>query len=200
MGTLTLPVLVLNKNWVPIRVTTVMDAITKLFEGRAKAIDANNYQVYDFDSWSELAAVENLPYIVTARNPIRVPDVIVLIKYGEIPEKKLTFSRANIYRRDKYTCQYCGDRPGTEELTIDHIVAKSRGGKTSWTNCVVSCISCNRRKADRTMADVGLKLRSQPVKPTWSPRLVLQKVRNTPKNWDKFVSDAYWHTELEHDD
>lgn len=190
------PVLVLNKFWVPIRVTTVMDALSKMFEGHAKAV-SEDYNVYDFESWTALRLHEKDAFVTTARSMIRVPEVILLARYGDVPKKTLAFSRANIYRRDRYTCQYCGSQPGSEELTIDHVLAKSFGGKTTWENCVLACIRCNRKKANKSLEKAGMKLRQKPVKPSWNPRLVLHKVKNTPMNWEKFVSDAYWHTPLE---
>lgn len=194
---LELPTLVLNRNWVPIRVTTVEDAISKMFEGVAKAV-AEDYSVYDFESWSEVAALESEPHIKTNLLKIRVPEVIVLGKYGDIPDRKLAFSRANIYKRDRYTCQYCGKRPDTEDLTIEHIVPRCRGGQSTWTNCVLACWTCNTKKADRTLAESGMKLISKPIKPDWSPRLVLGNIhrKNTPKNWEKFLNEAYWNVEL----
>jgi 5-methylcytosine-specific restriction endonuclease McrA len=191
----TAPVLVLNKNWSPVRITNALDALSKMFEGRARAV-SEDYGTYDFDSWAELALKKEDPYVVTVRWNLKVPNVILLSKYDEVPSKKLTFSRANIYRRDKYMCQYCGEKPGTEELTIDHVIPKSRQGKTSWTNCVVACLPCNRKKANHLAHEVGLKLRSTPVKPNWNPMLVLHRVKNTPANWKKFVSDAYWNQAL----
>jgi 5-methylcytosine-specific restriction endonuclease McrA len=192
---LTGPVLQLNKNWLPIRVITVMDALCKLYDGTAKAV-SEDYNVYDFDDWAALRVNENEPYITTAKLKLKVPDVIVLLTYGDIPDKKLACTRANIYKRDHYTCQYCGSRPGTEELTIDHITPRSKGGKTEWTNCVLACWKCNSKKANKTVAESGLKLKKHPIKPDWSPRMVIAKVRNTPEAWKKFVSDAYWNTTL----
>jgi 5-methylcytosine-specific restriction endonuclease McrA len=197
MSAIASPVLVLNKHWVPIRITTAADALTKMFAGHAKAVRAEDYSMHGFQSWADLGAMHDSIYVITARSYISVPDAIVLLKYGEVPEKVLVFSRNNIFRRDHYTCQYCGAKPGAPELTIDHVTPKSRGGKSSWTNCVLSCIACNRKKANKTPAEAGMVLRKQPVKPNWSPMLILQKVKNTPKNWQKFVSDMYWHTALE---
>jgi len=199
MSVLSVPVLVLNKHWVPIRVTTVMDALSKMFEGHAKAV-SEDYNVYDFESWTALRLHEKDAFVTTAKSMIRVPEVILLARYGDVPKKTLAFSRANIYRRDRYTCQYCGSQPGSEELTIDHVKPKSKGGVTSWTNCVLACVRCNRRKANKSPEQAGLTLRSKPIKPSWNPRLVLHKVRNTPANWEKFVSDAYWNQELDHVD
>lgn len=194
---LTRPALILNKNWTPIRIATVRDALIALFEGRAKAISVDDYGTYDFESWSKLALTKGEPFIYTATSTLRIPEIIVLNHYDKIPEPKVVFSRINIFRRDDYTCQYCSKKKATNKLTIDHVVPRSRGGKSTWTNCVVACWDCNSSKASKTLGESGLKLLRKPFKPEWTPRLVLKKVRNTPENWKKFLSEAYWNTELD---
>ena len=167
-----------------------------MFAGHAKAVRAEDYSMHDFQSWADLGAMRDSIYVITARSYISVPDAIVLLKYGEVPEKVLVFSRNNIFRRDHYTCQYCGSKPGISELTIDHVIAKSSGGKSTWENCVLACVTCNRKKANRSLVSAGMKLLRKPVKPNWSPMMILRRVKNTPKNWNKFVSDVYWNTPL----
>lgn len=81
---------------------------------------------------------------------VRVPEVIVLTSYDRLPSNAVTFSRRNIFKRDRFTCQYCGKQPGSEELTIDHVLPRAQGGTSTWENCVLACIECNAKKADRT--------------------------------------------------
>ena len=190
------PTLVLNRNWVPVSVTTVLNALCKLYQGSARVVRPEDYSVYDFASWSKLAVAEGQPVVRTATLTIPVPEVIVLARYGEVPDRHLVFSRSNLYKRDRFTCQYCGMRPGSGELTIDHVIPRSRGGTSTWTNCVVACVSCNSRKANRQPHEAGLLLRKKPVKPEWAPRLVLARF-SYRANWEKFVTDAYWNAELE---
>jgi 5-methylcytosine-specific restriction endonuclease McrA len=121
--------------------------------------------------------------------------VIALQAYDRMPISAVTFSRRNIFKRDHYICQYCGTQPGTDELTIDHIVPRAQGGVSSWTNCVLACVACNKRKADRTPREAGMQLRRQPVRPTWKPIYPNHQVRL--ESWTKFVSDVYWNAELE---
>jgi 5-methylcytosine-specific restriction endonuclease McrA len=197
MSVLAMPSLVLNRAWVPIRVTNVEDAITKLLTGAAKAV-TEDYTTYNFEDWSQLRVAEGEPCIRTYTLSIRIPEVIILARYGEVPERKLVFSRANIYKRDRYTCQYCSRRLDMKELTIDHVFPRSKGGVSSWTNCVLSCWDCNSKKADKTLAESGLKLLKHPIKPNWSPRHVIARfTRNAPKVWEKFVSEAYWNVALD---
>jgi 5-methylcytosine-specific restriction endonuclease McrA len=190
------PTLVLNRNWVPVDFTTVMDALTKLYVGAARAIHPDDYSLHDFDSWSKVRSAEGTNVVRTATISIPVPEVIVLAKYGDLPTRGVAFSRANLYKRDRYTCQYCGRKQASAELTIDHIVPRSRGGQSTWTNCVVACIRCNSRKADRTLAQSGLALATAPVKPDWTPRLVVTRM-TMKTSWEKFVSEAYWNVEIE---
>jgi 5-methylcytosine-specific restriction endonuclease McrA len=111
-----------------------------------------------------------------------------------MPTSAVTFSRRNIYKRDRYTCQYCGIQPGSEELTIDHVSPRSQGGLSTWENCVLACVSCNKRKADRTPEQARMPLKKPPARPAWRPLYATQHVRID--SWSKFISEAYWNVEL----
>jgi 5-methylcytosine-specific restriction endonuclease McrA len=187
--------LVLNRNWVPVNLTTVLDALCKLYAGSARAIKPDDYSLHDFDSWASLKVAEGAPRVQTASIAIQVPEVIVLSHYASVPDRGIAFSRLNLYKRDRYTCQYCGRHPSVTELTIDHVVPRSRGGMSSWTNCVVACVQCNFKKANRTPAEAGMVLKKAPVKPDRSPQLVFARVQRKV-SWEKFISDAYWNVEL----
>ena len=115
--------------------------------------------------------------------------------YDRLPSASVSFSRRNIFKRDHYTCQYCGAQPGSEELSIDHVVPRSRGGQSSWENCVPACIPCNKRKADRLTRQAGMKLRKLPQRPTWKPMYARDCVRI--ESWSRFLSEAYWNVALE---
>jgi 5-methylcytosine-specific restriction endonuclease McrA len=132
----------------------------------------------------------------TATLSIPVPEVIVLSKYGQIPKRHLAFSRHNLFKRDGYQCQYCGDAPGSRELTIDHVLPRAQGGVSSWTNCVVACVPCNRFKANRTPEQAKMTLRNTPDKPSFSPRMIVARM-GVKASWDRFVSEAYWNVELD---
>ncbi len=121
--------------------------------------------------------------------------MVTLTDYDRLPEAAVAFSRRNIFKRDQYTCQYCSVQPGTDELTIDHVLPRSLGGTSTWENCVLACVSCNKRKADRTPAQASIEARNQPVRPTWKPLYAAHSVRIA--SWSKFVSEAYWNVELE---
>lgn len=194
MSVLNEPVLVLNKHWVPIETCTVRRAFEKLFAETAKFINLDDSSLHDFMSWAELPVTDGQPAVTTARMNIRAPEVIVCYQSIGSTKKRdvVAYSRRNVAVRDNHTCQYCGNKPTPKELTIDHIHPKKYGGKSSWTNCVVSCFDCNSKKADRPLAETGLKLRTIPRVPVWSPtyRINPTKIKESWKNFlpEKFLS------------
>ena len=189
------PTLVLNRNWQPVGVATVGRALVKVFNDTARIVDPSDYQVYTWDDWTELRPANGDPFIRTRRLRLRVPEVVTLTKYDRIPANAVTFSRRNVFKRDRFTCLYCGRQPGSEELTIDHVVPRAQGGVSSWDNCVLACVKCNTRKADRTPLQAGMKLGKQPHRPLWRPLYAAHSTRID--SWSKFVSEAYWNVELE---
>lgn len=198
---LRLPTLVLNNSWRPIQTTTTRVAIGLVAKGSAVIIDPDTYEVHDLDSW-HIASETQDKYqdfrIRSMRLDLTPPELILLTHYRGIGDQSVTFSRLNLYRRDQYSCQYCGDQPGTKELTIDHVMPRSRDGKSTWENCVVACVECNKRKAARTPAEAGMKLRRKPKKPSWPAISRLPREIHCD-SWRKFLSEAYWKVELSED-
>ncbi len=189
------PTLVLNRNWQPVNVATVARALVLLWNESARVIDPASYQVYTWADWARLRPEEGEAFIHAVRTRLRVPEVIVLAQYNRHPQGAVSFSRNNIFKRDHWTCQYCAKQPGGEELTIDHVLPRSQGGVSSWENCVLACIDCNKGKADRTPQQAGMKLRRAPVRPAWKPLYARSSVRM--ESWSKFISEAYWNVPLE---
>ena len=187
------PTLVLNRSWVPIHTTTVRHALTLLCKDAASVIQPETYEVHSFDSWQRMRPGEEEPRIGCVRFSIRVPEVIVLSGYDRIPRKRVPFTRRNLYRRDDNTCQYCGERAPADRLSIDHVVPRSRGGRNSWDNCVLACVRCNIRKGDRPPEAAGMRLRSRPREPEWSPCLGIRPVKRKD-SWRRFVSPRQWAT------
>ncbi len=188
------PTLILNRNWQPVNVATVSRALVMLWNESARVIDPHDYQVYTWADWSQLVPANDEPFIRAVRLRLRVPEVVTLTDYDRLPTAAVSFSRRNIFKRDYYTCQYCGVQPGSEELTIDHVVPRAQGGITSWTNCVLACVACNKHKADRTPEQAHMRLRKPPVRPNWKPLYASPMVRIA--SWAKFMSEAYWSVEL----
>ncbi len=191
------PTLILNRLWQPVGVSTVARALLKVWSESARVVDPEDYRLYTWDDWSRLAPQDGEPFIQTARLRIRAPEVVTLSQYDRVPSKTVTFSRRNVFKRDRFTCQYCGARPGSAELTIDHVVPRSQGGGSTWENCVLACVECNARKADRTPDEARMPLRSKPAKPKWKPLYNGRGVRID--SWSRFLSEAYWSVALDHD-
>jgi 5-methylcytosine-specific restriction endonuclease McrA len=176
--------LVLNRSWVPIHLTTVRRALVMLFQHSAVAVEPETYTTYDFEQWLR---VERQPGVQIVRTPsyfVPVPSVILLSKYDRLPGCNVPFSRRNLSRRDQHRCQYCGHRQSNDQLTIDHVVPRSRGGTTGWTNCVLACIPCNRKKGCRTPEQAGMKLLATPTRPDWA--LVMAVESGNPEVLQRF--------------
>src|SRR5262245_53639965 len=112
------PTLVLNRRWQPVRVTTVARALVQVWNATAHVVDASNYQSYTWADWSALRPRVGEAVITTPQLRLRVPEVVALTTYDRLPVLTVPFSRRNVFKRDHYTCQYCGARPGSAELTI----------------------------------------------------------------------------------
>ena len=188
------PTLVLNRNWQPVNVATVARALVLLWNESARVVDPADYQTFDWNDWSKLRPEDDDAFVQAIRFRIRVPEVITLTEYDRLPMASVTFSRRNIFKRDKFVCQYCGEQPGTDALTIDHVVPRAQGGESKWDNCVLACVDCNHRKADRTPDQASMTLRRQPVRPKWKPLYATHDMRI--ESWSKFISEAYWNVEL----
>ena len=167
------PTLVLNRNWQPIHVATVARALIMLYGGTVRVVDPQDYQTYDWSDWSRLRPQEDEHFVRTVSYRLRVPEVVVLASYDGIPGTTVPFSRRNIYKRDRYSCQYCGAQPDVEDLTIDHVIPRAQGGVSSWENCVLACYDCNRLKADRTPHQAKMRLRHTPQTPCLATSLLV---------------------------
>jgi 5-methylcytosine-specific restriction endonuclease McrA len=140
-------VLVLNATYEPINVCTVRRAVVLLLKEKAEIIEHAEWELH------------------SATRSLSRPVVIRLVSYVRIPRdthrRKIT--RRAVFARDNWTCQYCGSR---SNLTVDHVIPRSKGGDSSWTNIVASCAPCNRRKGDALLRQVGMQLRKQPRTPS----------------------------------
>ena len=171
--------LLLNSTFEPLKIISWQRAITLLTQGKVEVID-----FYD----REVRGVS-----VT----FRLPSILRLLKLVKIKRasREVRFSRANIYQRDKYSCQYCGRRYPAEDLTFDHVVPQVQGGQATWENIVTACLSCNNRKGGRTPHEARMRLIRQPAKPKWMPVVTLRfGLRNAPMSWRDYV---YWNIELD---
>jgi 5-methylcytosine-specific restriction endonuclease McrA len=193
-------VLVLNRSFQPIHVTSARRAFTMMYLGIARAVD-RRHEVFDFDSWSVLSTEMGDDVIHTARRTIRVPRVIILQMYDRLPQVKVRLSRLNIYARDRSTCQYCGRTLPRTDLNLDHVVPRAAGGRTTWENVVCCCVTCNLRKGARTPTEAGMRLLAIPKRPAFSP-VFRNPGRKPYREWLPYlglVDASYWNAELEED-
>lgn len=192
-------VLVLNRSWRPIQVTTVRSAVTRVYQGSARIVDPATFATHAFESWREAArfAREAVRWLRGAGWIMAVPEVIVLARYDGFRPERARFTRRNIYARDGNTCQYCGRGFGTKQLSLDHVIPRSRGGRADWENLVVACHRCNRRKDNRTPEEAGMRLIRRPVRPRTTPAGLRVAAGPIPASWEAFLSELYWNQELE---
>lgn len=176
--------LVLDTSWRPVLVKPWQEIMVDLFNGRVRIL-----QNYEGDN------------IGTVRVEIGRPAVAIYTDGKFSKQKKVRFSRDNIWMRDKKTCQYCGVKLARREGTMDHVTPRSKGGKTNWENIVLACVPCNVKKADKTPKEAGLTLRTTPKRPDYLPGgFTIVKDKTVPKEWRQFLRDLeYWNAELESD-
>ena len=164
------PVLVLNASYEPINICAARRAVVLVLKGVA------------------ITEEENGHYLHSARVAIRLPSVIRLLEYRRIPHQTRALSRKNILLRDRNTCQFCGAVFPSSELTLDHVVPRSRGGRSSWENLVACCYRCNNSKGDRTPEEAGLKLARKPRPFTLhTSRQLMRLIGHRDERWRKYL-------------
>ena len=188
MKTLDKPVLVLNKLWHAIRIVPAIRALTLLFTDKASAVDGEDYSMYSWEEWIKITVVEDDECITTSSSLLKIPKVIVLSKYDKFPKKGMKLTKKNIFLRDHFTCQYSGQIVSLNDADIDHVNPKSRGGKTSWNNLVVCSKEINRKKANRTPEEAGLRLLKPPSKPS-SQVIYIDPQMKVDPYWEKFIAN-----------
>jgi 5-methylcytosine-specific restriction endonuclease McrA len=184
---LDLPVLLVNRLFQPVQITTARRAILLLFGGAALAIDEAG-ELHEFSGWRRLPVRDDDDVLPIVGGALRVPRVLHLRRYERMRRPAIRLTRRNLMLRDGHQCQYCARRPPVRDLNIDHVVPRSRGGPNSWENLVTACRPCNLRKGRRTPDEAGMRLIRAPVVPRWSTSV--QLLLGTPslfKEWDPFL-------------
>jgi len=177
------PVLVLNKTWTAIGTSTVRHSLVAMFRGAANGLCVETFTLFDWDMWlSHEQPPKVNGTVLTVRGPIPAPEVIVLTRYDRLHAMQPSFDGRGVFIRDSYHCQYCKKRFPLHLLTVDHVLPRSRGGETSWENCVSACTECNQRKADRTPKEAGMPLPKVPAKLRWDPVLKVSPTAR-PESW-----------------
>lgn len=164
------PVLVLNASYEPINVCAARRAIVLVLKGIARTEEENGHHLH------------------AARMAMRVPSVIRLLEYRRIPHQTRALSRKNILLRDRNTCQYCTRVLGSAELTLDHVLPRSRGGPSSWENLVACCHTCNHKKGNQLPHEANMKLVREPRPFTLhTSRHIMRLMGNSDDKWRKYL-------------
>jgi len=187
-----------------IRIVGAKRAFSLLFRDLAEVIsvEKGQYSNYDFQSWCEVSQLrrqfepDGHDWVSTVNFHIAVPRIIRLLFYDRLPRSEVKFNRRNIFARDRNRCQYCGKRYPTSELSLDHIVPRSMGGKSAWENIVCACADCNVKKGGRTPKQAGMTLIQKPIKPKHNPLVHIHLGHHRYRSWKQFLDHAYWSVEL----
>ncbi len=164
------PVLVLNASYEPINVCAARRALVLVLKGVASAEEHSTVSVH------------------SARRSLCLPSVIRLLEYRRIPHQTRALSRKNILMRDRYTCQYCQKTLPSSDMTLDHVIPRSRSGETTWENLVACCHSCNNKKGCRTPDEAGMRL-TRPPRPfsLHTSRHLMRLLGKSDEQWRKYL-------------
>lgn len=174
---MTIATLLLDNSFQALGTISWQRAVTLLTLGKIEVIESYEDKILRSRTWV-----------------IKMPAVVRLINsFRKGKKEEVKFSRQNILTRDGWKCQYCGTDLDTKTVTYDHLVPKSKGGKTCWENIVSACDSCNRKKSNLMLSETNMTLKKKPKKPVWLP-IVVQSVGSVPKEWKSYL---YWNVELE---
>lgn len=183
-------VLVLNRNWQAIHVKTPADAFCMMAAGAATGLDVQGDEYIApvrWEDWLKLPVRDEDNAVNTPRGPVRVPTVVVAANYAKVPLCRPRFGSRGIWERDGGVCQYTGKKLAPGEGNIDHVIPLSRGGVSSWDNCVLSHREVNARKADRLPHEIGLRLLRNPEIPRAMPATSLIRNHHGIPDWHRFL-------------
>ena len=161
-------VLVLNASYEPLSLVSVRRAVVLLLREKAELLEATEH------------------LLRSSRQNMRVPLVIRLVHYVRLPHRKVPSTRAAVMLRDANTCQYCGEMPGRQFLTVDHVVPRSRGGTHEWVNLVTACTRCNQKKGSLTPEEASMHLIRKPFEPSYVA-LVLLSNPVAAQRWENMM-------------
>jgi 5-methylcytosine-specific restriction endonuclease McrA len=186
-------VLVLNKNWQAVNIVGVKRAFSLLWQDHARVINTHSgdFAPLDAAEWIDhsigVDPGPGLEFIHTVRLTILIPKVLLLRSYDRLPANEIKFNRENVFIRDNFTCQYSGKRCKAADLTLDHVIPKERGGRTSWENIVTCRRDINSLKGNRLPHEAGLRLIRKPIQPKWRPFSAVVAASDVERDWQHFL-------------
>jgi len=176
-------IIALNSYFKATHIINARKAIILLVNNRANVIDSE-YNRYNFEQWKEISKTDLSAIKICSKTfCLNVPSVVILDSYSSYKVTTIKFSRHNIFTRDKFTCQYCGQHLTKKNISIDHIIPKSRGGTNTWNNIVACCRKCNVTKKDKLLEEINWKLITIPV----NPNKINAIYNNIDKQYWKFL-------------
>lgn len=192
--------LILNSAYMPIDRKSWIDAIGDLITGRAEVVETYDAVIRSGKMIGDVPL--NLIPLTTEEDGVwLVPSIIRFVTKAVFISRPVKFNRHNVWLRDKGRCQFCSTKLSMAEFTFDHVLPQSRGGGTNWLNIVCACLPCNHKKANRTPAEAGMRLRREPLHPKYLPGEVsptLKWQEGMPESWKDFLSSvSYWHSKLD---
>jgi 5-methylcytosine-specific restriction endonuclease McrA len=161
--------LLLDNAYMPVRIVAWEKAMILFLTGRAEVIE--EYSNFNIRS---------------PRETFKLPKILRLFNRNKY-RTEVKFNRHNVFYRDKYICQYCGGKFLQKDLTLDHVIPRSKGGKTSWENVVSCCGTCNHKKGNKLPEEFHLKLKSVPKKPRWTPKMSIKVKKDDPDEWFQWL-------------
>lgn len=186
-------VLVLNRNWQAVNIVGIRRAFSLLWQDHARAINTFDGSLAPLDKgdWLSFSMTADPPlnadYVRTIRMNILLPKILLLGSYDRLPIAEVKFNRQNVFERDNYTCQYTGKLHKAKDLTLDHVIPRDRGGRTSWENIVTCSREINARKANRLPHEAGLRLIRKPERPKWRPFAAVVAGSDVDEAWLNFL-------------
>ena len=157
----------------PLRIISWQKAVTLFFLGKVDILESHGQVLH------------------SPTHTMHLPAVVKLNRYIRPYPRKVKFSRQNLYYRDNYTCQYCNRHFPTSQLTYDHVIPRSKGGKTSWTNVVTACVRCNLKKGNKLLHQLNLNLLKEPSEPNWLPVFTAHiQPDSAPPVWRNYLQTA----------
>jgi len=187
-------ILVLDKNYQPIRIVNVRGAIYLVFREAANVIDGD-YNVFELQEWlrhskHRIEVDDDFPALRSIDSAFGIPDIIILRNFIQKKPRESVCTKMNVFMRDLYQCQYCGIKINQGNATIDHIIPRARGGEITWTNAVTSCKECNNKKGHKSLSEFGMKLKKHPAPLVWNHNYFRRYCKRYPnKVWARFLGD-----------
>lgn len=198
-------VLVLNRLYMAVQVISVKRALSMIYKGDAEVIlvqPDGYFESFDFDRWLE-RSLERMgtwdpedDVLRSVRFDLEAPRIIRLMEYDRLPRQRIKFNRRNLFARDGNRCQYCNRKFAPHELSMDHVVPRSRGGPATWENIVTACLRCNVRKGGRTPQGANMPLVKKPERPRTSPLLNVKLSNQKYASWRIFLENSSWSIDI----